>query len=329
MRRRLVATTVVVALVTATLFGVMQAVLEVFHPFPQLFMLLPIGVIAVAGAVLFGVWQARRLSRSLDELATAAERLGSGDPRRHARRYGVRELDRLADALDESAGRVAETLASERQLSADASHQLRTPLTALSIRLEETLASVGDDKAVREEVGYALAQVERLAQVVDSLLSRSRDTRAARRTPVEVDQVVAQQLDEWRPAFSGARRRLLVTGEQGLKVAATPGTLGHVLATLLENALHHGGGDVTLHCRTTSSSGAGSVVVEVRDEGSGVPDELGQRIFEREVSGRSGTGLGLALARDLAEAGGGRLELISRKPAVFAVFLPRAETAAG
>lgn len=325
MRRRLVGTTVVVALVTATMFGVMLAVVKAVQPVPELAMLLPIGATAVAVAVLFGVWQARRLSRSLGELATAAERLGSGDPRRHARRYGVRELDRLADALDESASRVAETLATERQLSADASHQLRTPLTALSMRLEETLASVGDEKAVREEVGYALAQVERLAQVVDSLLSHRRDSRAAHRRPVEVDTVVSQQLDEWRPAFASGKRRLSVTGEQDLKVSATPGTLGHVLATLLENALHHGGGDVTLHCRTTAGAGAGSVVVEVRDEGPGVPDELGQRIFEREVSGRSGTGLGLALARDLAEAGGGRLELISRKPAVFAVFLPRAE----
>ena len=76
--------------------------------------------------------------------------------------------------------------------------------------------------------------------------------------------------------------------------------------------------------RTTGNVTGGSVVVEVCDQGPGVPAELGQRVFERAVSGRSGTGLGLALARDLAEAGGGRLELISRRPAVFAVFLPRA-----
>jgi signal transduction histidine kinase len=96
-----------------------------------------------------------------------------------------------------------------------------------------------------------------------------------------------------------------------------------VLAALLENALQHGDGTVVVRRRTTGTGPSGSVVVEVSDHGPGVPAELGQRVFERAVSGRSGTGLGLALARDLAEAGGGRLELISRRPAVFAVFLPR------
>jgi hypothetical protein len=93
----------------------------------------------------------------------------------------------------------------------------------------------------------------------------------------------------------------------------------------LENALHHGGGTVVIRRRTTGTTPGGSVVIEVSDEGPGIPEELGARVFERAVSGRSGTGLGLALARDLAEAGGGRLELISRRPATFAVFLPRVE----
>ena len=128
---------------------------------------------------------------------------------------------------------------------------------------------------------------------------------------------------EWRPAFDRVGRRIDVTGVPGLSVNATPGTLGHVLATLLENALHHGGGTVVVRRRTTGLPPSGSVVVEVSDAGPGVPAQLGQRVFERAVSGRSGTGLGLALARDLAEAGGGRLEMISRSPAVFAVFLPR------
>ncbi|WP_051114125.1 HAMP domain-containing sensor histidine kinase [Actinopolymorpha alba] len=325
MRRRLVVTTVVIALVTATLFA-LPVVVYGWHYFgggwTERFALLGFGVVAAVVAVAIGVWQARGLSRSLVELAEAAERLGSGDPRPHRLRYGLPELDRAAQALDKSAHRIAEMLAVERQLSQDASHQLRSPLTALSMRLEEILATK-DPAVVREEAAIALGQVERLSHVVDRLLSQSRGSHTARQTVVDVDQVVRQQVAEWRPAYDGVGRHIEVTGEAGLSVAATPGTLGHVLATLLENSLHHGGGTVVVRRRMTGPSLGGSVVVEVADEGPGVPAELGQRIFERAVSGRSGTGLGLALARDLAEAGGGRLELISRRPAVFAVFLPQ------
>lgn len=323
MRRRLVVTTVVIALVTAILFGVPIGVFgQRYYDYDarEWMGLLGFGLIAVVVAVAIGGWQASRLSKHLRELAAAAERLGSGDPRPHLRRYDVPELDRVAEMLDESAGRIAETLAAERQLSQDASHQLRSPLTALSMRLEEILATK-DPTVVREEAAIALGQVERLSQVVERLLTLSRDSYTARRTVVSVDRVVDQQVAEWRPAFDRARRRIEVTGRSGLTVAATHGTLGHVLATLLENALHHGGGTVVVRRRITAPEG--SVVVEVSDEGAGVPEELGQRVFERAVSGRSGTGLGLALARDLAEAGGGRLEMVSRQPPLFAVFLPR------
>ena len=278
------------------------------------------GVLAMLAAAALGVWQARRLSRSLVQLADAAERIGdSGAVRTPTGRYGVPELDRVAEVLDQSANRISEMLAAERQLSQDASHQLRTPLTALSMRLEEILATESTD-VVREEARIALGQVERLSQVVDRLLSRSRDTHTARRVVMPVDSVVDQQVAEWRPAYEAAGRRIEVLGEDGMAVSAGPGTLGLVLATLLENALHHGRGTVRIRRRSTS----GSAVVEVADDGPGIPESLGQRVFERAVSGRSGTGLGLAVARDLAEADGGRLELISRRPAVFAVFLPQA-----
>jgi signal transduction histidine kinase len=286
------------------------------------------GVLAMLAAAALGVWQARRLSRSLVQLADAADRIGgSGAVRTPTDRYGVPELDRVAEVLDQSANRISEMLAAERQLSQDASHQLRTPLTALSMRLEEILATDSTD-VVHEEARIALGQVERLSQVVDRLLSRSRDTHTARRVVVPVDSVVDQQVAEWRPAYEAAGRRIEVLGVDGMAVSAGPGTLGLVLATLLENALHHGGGTVRIRRRSTSASAggstSGSAVVEVADDGPGIPEALGQRVFERAVSGRSGTGLGLAVARDLAEADGGRLELISRRPAVFAVFLPQA-----
>ena len=275
---------------------------------------------AVAVAVALAILQARRLTRPLEELASAADRLGLGDARPLGRRYGVAELDRLAEGLDGSARRITDLLSAERDFAADASHQLRTPLTALSMRLEEMIASAGDPAVVREEGAAALAQTERLTEVVGQLLGRTR--RAARGVPslLAIDDVIAQQVIEWDPAFRRANRKLEMMGEKGLAAYITPGTLAQVIATLLDNALVHGAGAVTIRTSRTPKS----VVVEVRDEGKGVPHELVPRIFERNVSGRpGGTGLGLALARDVATADGANVVLVRPRPAVFAVFLPR------
>src|ERR1700743_2651508 len=127
-------------------------------------------VISVAAALVLS----RRLSRPLGELAEAADRLRSGDPRPIGRRYGVAELDQVADGLDSAGRRVTSLLTAERELAVDASHQLRTPLTALSMRLEEVIAAADDPDAVREEGGAALAQAERLADVVSQLLDPAR-----------------------------------------------------------------------------------------------------------------------------------------------------------
>ncbi len=263
---------------------------------------------------------ARRLTRPVEELAEAAGRLGAGDPRPLGRRYGAPDLDQLADGLDSSARRLSSLLAADRELAVDASHQLRTPLTALSMRLEEMIAAADDPDVVREEGNAALTQAERLADVVTQLLSPARRATAASAALTGIDQIVQQQVVEWEPAFRRARRKLEVIGARDLQAHVTPGGLAQVLATLLDNALMHGGGTVTLQ----TSQNARSVVIEVRDEGDGIPPDLVPRIFERSVSGRpEGTGLGLALARTMAAADGGRVVLVKPNPATFAVFLPR------
>jgi len=278
----------------------------------------------MGAAVVLAAWLtavlARWLARPVEELAEAAARLAAGDPRPLGRRYGVADLDQVADGLDTSARRLSSLLAADRELAVDASHQLRTPLTALSMRLEEMIAAADDPDVVREEGSAALTQAERLADVVTQLLSPSRRANASSAALTGIDEIVRQQVTEWQPAFRRVRRKLVVIGERGLQAHVTPGGLAQVLATLLDNALMHGGGTVTLQ----TSQNSRSVVIEVRDEGKGVPPELASRIFERSVSGRpEGTGLGLALARTMAAADGGRVVLIKPKPATFAVFLPR------
>lgn len=276
-----------------------------------------LSLVALAVGALIASRQARRFAEPIAQLADRAERLGAGESRFQPLDSGIAEVDRVSDVLSRSAQALTSSLANERDFASDASHQLRTPLTALLMRLEE-VAITDDLEVVREEASIAIDQVERLTKVVDDLLSRSRRVEQAKPS-VSLDSVIASLQREWQVAFEKARRSVRVSGERGLFVLATPVALSQVLSTLLENSLSHGRGTVEVAARRSGPS----VVVEVSDQGVGVPANLAPHIFERSVSTR-GSGLGLALARDLAEANGGRLELVSAEPAVFALFLSEA-----
>ncbi len=281
------------------------------------------GAVAAGSAV--GLVQARQLVRPLEDLAARAERLGSGQVPATPAPSGVAEVDSVAQALVRSAQQLQARLAVERQFASDASHQLRTPLTALSMRLEE-IAATSREASVTAEAEVALEQVERLAGVVDDLLVRARGGSRAPREPLRLAAVLQQQRAEWSPAYARDRRALEVAAPAGdVRVLASAGPLAQAMAVLLENSLVHGGGTTRVRVRRSGEEGAGAgdewVVVEVADEGPGIPPELGARVFERSVSGTASTGLGLPLARDLVSAEGGRLELVRERPAVFAVFL--------
>ncbi|WP_062516065.1 HAMP domain-containing sensor histidine kinase [Demequina gelatinilytica] len=275
------------------------------------------GTVAIVAGAAMAIWQANRLSAPLVYLAASAEQIGSGQVRPRLETTGIEEIDLVAEELARSSDRMAARLATERQFAADASHQLRTPLTALSMRLEE-ISVLTDQDEVREEAERSLEQVERLVGVVDELLGRSRRALGSGTELVQLDEVFDQQRQEWVAAFEQAGRRLVVMPTEST-VFATPGGLAQVLATLIENSLKHGGGTTRVAARESGQNHA--VVIEVTDQGAGVPEELSSRIFEREVTSGRGTGLGLALARDLVTADGGRLELAQRVPATFAVFL--------
>jgi signal transduction histidine kinase len=262
--------------------------------------------------------QARKLSAPLIYLAASAEQVGSGLVRPRMKPTGIEEIDLVAAELARTSDRLAGRLAAERQFAADASHQLRTPLTALSMRLEE-IEALSEQDEVREEAHLALEQTERLTGVVEDLLRTSRSAGGGTTEAVHLGDVFEQQREEWARTFKKAKRELVFDDAAGLAVLATPGSLAQVLATLLENALRYGAGTTRVVSRPTAT-GKG-VFVDVSDEGPGVDDELAPDIFTKHVSGGSGTGLGLALARDLVAADGGRLELSQRRPPVFTIFL--------
>jgi len=279
-----------------------------------------LSVTAVLAGLFVASRQARKFAEPLTQLADRAERLGAGESRFQPLVTGLAEVDRVSEVLARSAHQMTRSLAAERDFASDASHQLRTPLTALLMRLEE-IAVTDDLEVVQEEAGIAIAQVERLTKVVDELLSRTRRGHDAPPPSVSLDSVIAALQREWQPAFEQARRSVHVHGQRGLLVRATPVALSQVLSTLLENSLAHGRGTVDVQARRSGPS----VVVEVSDQGEGVDSTIAPHIFERAVSTAQSSGLGLALARDLAEANGGRLELIQTQPAIFALFLSEAD----
>ena len=272
---------------------------------------------AVALAAILGVLLARRLARPLDDLAVAARRLGQGDFTARAPRSGVDEMDDVAMALDTSAERIGTMVAAERQFAANASHQLRTPLTALRLRLEE-IAELGDDN-VRAEADLALRHADRLNATISELLRLARPDAERPRQPVDVAALLREHAPAWQQVCAAEHRELRVELPTRCLAMASSGGTAQVVQTLIENALEHGAGTVTVQLHD-----AGDVVVlTVRDEGSSLLDADPAQIFERHVSHGGGTGVGLALARTLAEADGGRLDLVSTRPTTFRLTSPR------
>ncbi|QLY32063.1 sensor histidine kinase [Nocardia huaxiensis] len=279
-------------------------------------------LISLGAGIAVAVVTARRVADPLRDVAARAARLAMGDFRADPRRHGITELDRVSDVLDSATVEIAGRLQREHALVADVSHQLRSRLTAVRLRLDEL--STHTDPEVVHEAEEAMAQVDRLTGAIDELVRASRDEGADDRDPVPVVAELRGVVAEWRHPFAEAGRKLVLLGDPTLKAPVTGSRLREAVAVLVDNALMHGGGTCTVSVRTVTGGRdirEPLVCVEVADEGDGVRDELAPHIFDRGFSAAGSTGVGLALARALIEADGGRLELQRRRPALFSVFL--------
>jgi signal transduction histidine kinase len=271
--------------------------------------------VALAGATLLARRQSRRLADPLVRLAATAQTLGQGDFTVQAPPAGIEEIDAAGAALTRTAERLGELVGRERAFSADASHQLRTPLTGLRLRLETALDG-GDD--LRPAVVGALETTDRLERTIDELLALARDAPSAR-TPADLPALLPELRDGWQGPLAQAGRTLRLSVEPGLpSTTASAAATRQILDVLLANATRHGAGAVTVTAREADTA----VAVDVADEGAGVlvPAE---ELFRRRTERAAGHGIGLALARALAEAEGGRLILTRAAPApVFTLLLP-------
>ena len=280
-------------------------------------------IVRVSGIFLLGIlvslavgWAlaarfSRRLSAPLIYLSAQAEQIGSGQVRARVKPSGIEEIDLVQEELQRTGEKMA------RRLAADASHQLRTPLTALSMRLEE-IEMISTEEEVQEEARSCLEQVERLTTVVTELLDTNK-RHASATEAIDVLEVFNTQREEWEEAFEKADRVLRFTDEADMPILADEAKIAQVLATLIENSLRYGAGTTWVHARNSVNSRG--VIIEVSDEGEGVDAELAPYIFENGVSGHGSSGIGLALAKDLIETMGGRIELSQAVPPVFTLSL--------
>ncbi len=255
-----------------------------------------LGVTAVAGDRI-----AARLSRSVSELADAAERLGAGDLTARVEPSGPKEVASVGVVLNRLGARVTDLLADERELIADLSHRLRTPITAL--RLDTDLLADPDERT------RLTHHVDELVAAVDAVIAEARrhEPRGAVRCDAAV--VVRDRARFWEVLATAQQRPFTVVAPAAgsLPVPVTPAALGAALDVLVENVFRHTPARTRLELRVEAR--ADEVVVSVADDGPGLAS------LENVVRGSSGagaSGLGLDVARRTATDAGGRLELAAR-----------------
>jgi signal transduction histidine kinase len=274
--------------------------------------MLGLGVVILAITWQLARWQARRLARPVEDLAQSASKLGDGDFTVRADPSGISEIDTAATALNHAAERINGLVSRERAVTAHASHQLRTPLAGLRLCLENALATPGADfpSAARE----AVASADRLEHTIDDLISLARTHPDRQPGPLDIAALLREIDTSWHGLLAKEGRSLSVRADPGHRlVRVSAAAVRQILAVLVDNAVHHGSGRVDVHARDT----IGSVAIDVCDQGSVDVDDA---VFDN--SSVTGRGIGLPLARSLAEAEGARLLITRRDPTVFTLFLP-------
>ena len=269
---------------------------------------LGLGVLVSLPVVRWILRPVRRLDEGTGRVAAAVLAGGAAAPVADDR--GPPELRRLSASFDRMAGTVTGALAAQRAFVADASHQLRNPLTALRLRLSNMAGHV--DPGATDDHVAALEEAERLSTLLDGLLALARTERGAPLAQVDVDAAVDDRVEAWRPLAEHTGLSLRRDGVRGLVAVAPVGTVETVLDAVLDNAVKFStaGGSVVVD----TALHAGHVGIAVRDTGPGIPADELERATDRfwrspAQANVEGSGLGLAIAARTVELAGGTLAL--------------------
>ncbi len=297
--------------------------------------LMQAGLIAALAALGLALLISRSIARPLQQMAGVAQGIAQGDYTRHAPTGGPAEVRALGQALNAMSAQVQASQQTQRDFLANVSHELKTPLTSIQGFAQAIADGTADSPQALQRSGAIIHQeAERMRHMVADLLDLARldaGLRALDRSPLDLRLILSAAVERFRPRAGEKAIHLQADLAEHLPPMIGDGErLSQVVANLLDNALKHtpSGGRVVL----AAAGAEGGVEVAVKDSGAGIPpDDLG-RIFERfyqvdKSRARSGgMGLGLAIAKEIVEAHGGRLraESVVGLGSKFTVWLPLA-----
>lgn len=273
-----------------------------------------IGLIVLTLGLLAGLVIAAQVSRPIGRLEQVARRVAHGDLAARAEVEGSREQRSLARSFNEMTDRIVKLLSAQQAFVADASHQLRTPLTGLRLRVEAARGQ-GVSLPAEEQLEAAIGEVDRLARTVEQLLVLSSvGERQLRATSLDLRDVSESAVERWRPAAELRGITLSHPIQDAAESAWAPRTdVDRALDCLIENAINYSPSPSTVEVVDRPGR------IEVRDQGPGLAETEREAVFERfhrgsaGRSGPSGSGLGLAIARELARGWGGEVATSPRQ----------------
>jgi signal transduction histidine kinase len=263
-----------------------------------------IGLGALFAGLIVAFVLAGSFSRPLTKLAAVAKRLGGGDLTARAETTGgASEIVQLARSFDDMADRLEATVRAQREFVSNASHQLRTPLTGIKLRIEAGMAGSLSEE-VRRQLEAADTEVDRLAEIVNRLLVMARRIEEGGPSEIDIDEAVHRALERWRERASRQGAVLTARGEGG-RALGESADLDQILDNLIDNAVAYAPGPVVIEAGRAD----GRAFLAVEDVGPGIAADERHRVTDRFFRGRTapkgGTGLGLAIVRELAEKWGG------------------------
>ena len=272
-----------------------------------------IALITLLFAVLLAIVLSRVLSRNLLHLTETAGHLARGDLHTRADEpTGPPELKELAASFNLMASRLEALVDEQRSFAADASHQLRTPLTALQLRIERVRDDLPEDDAAVEKFDEIQAELVRMRRLIDGLLALGRaSVENVEREQQDLAQIVRERVENWRGLAEESEIELVVTTPTHATVWAVPTAIEQITDNYIDNALSvtPRGGRLTIDVQTDTTW----ATLTVADSGPGISASDADRAFDRFWRGNAtheGTGLGLAVVKQLAQSSGADVALV-------------------
>ena len=263
------------------------------------------------------------VTRPVQKLEDVTARLGAGDLEARAAKEGTRELAGLAQSFNAMAADLGSNLRAQQDFAANASHQLKTPLTALQLRLEAIEAGPTNGVDVQTEARHALDDVARLIGLMQDLLSLARVSAPVRGgEAVDLGDLASTVVDRWSETAARQGKQLLLTVQDTETITADPHDLEDLLDNLLDNAIRYSQGDARIEVSVRAAT------ISVQNGGPPIPPDERKHIFERFFRGREGrrvspgTGLGLAIVEALASRWGARVVVVDGPLTRFEVRFP-------